>query len=135
MNHTERGLTGQQPQQPIVNTGLPEAQSKYCPGCGKRIHINAFTCPSCGLKQKSLHGSEKSPSLAAILSFLFVGLGQIYCGRIKRGLAFIGLYLLSFFLLIFLIGIILLPIVYIYNIYDAYELAKKINEGEITPSA
>lgn len=40
------------------------------------------------------YNPPKSPGLAAVLSFFFTGLGQIYCGRIGRGL--IMMFLIPF---------------------------------------
>jgi TM2 domain-containing membrane protein YozV len=66
---------------------------------------------------------KKSESLALILSFLLPGLGQIYLGRIGRGLGFlIGAIVLA--LLTFGIGGF---IIWIWSIIDAYNLAKKHN--------
>ncbi len=66
---------------------------------------------------------KKSEAVALLLSFLLPGLGQIYLGRIFRGLAFlfgtIAVGLLTFGLGGFLI--------WIWNIIDAYNLAKKHN--------
>jgi TM2 domain-containing membrane protein YozV/Tfp pilus assembly protein PilE len=61
--------------------------------------------------------SELSPALAAILSFIIAGLGQIYNGQVWKGL------------LIFLTSWLLFP--WIIGIFDAYFVAKKINEGKI----
>ena len=77
---------------------------------------------------KVVYGT-KSEGLAAVLSFLWVGLGQIYCGRIGRGLLMmviqailVGITFLSFGVLFFI------PVIFaIWNIYDAYKLAKKYN--------
>ena len=69
---------------------------------------------------------EKNPVLAAIASFLFSGLGQVYNGNFGKGLLiFFGTLIGS---MIFLIpGLIVL----IYGIYDAYTTAKKMNEGQV----
>ena len=95
---------------------------------------------------------EKSnPGVAAVLSFFFSGLGQIYNGQIKKGLfimflatlnilifiigaVLIGCWLLGkifspaqiiYGLLFFSIGLILICILGIWNIFDAYNVAKK----------
>ena len=74
----------------------------------------------------------KNPALAAILSFVFPGLGQAYCGRIVRWLAiaftFIALAIVSFFLSFVVIGIlgwIVLFIFWVWNVFDAYSLASR----------
>ena len=69
----------------------------------------------------------KNPGLAAILSFFYMGLGQIYNGQIGKGIAFIVLYSISWLLIFILIGLITTPIFWIYGMYDAYKSAEKIN--------
>lgn len=92
-----------------------------------------------------------SPRVAAVLSFVFSGLGQIYNGEIIKGLFIIALSTASMLALIlgavligycliskildkfylvfgaalFLSGIILVIILGIYSIFDAYKFAKK----------
>lgn len=66
---------------------------------------------------------KKSEAIALLLSFLLPGLGQFYLGKIGRGLLFlfgtIGAAVLTFGIGGF--------IVWIWNIIDAYNLAKKHN--------
>jgi TM2 domain-containing membrane protein YozV len=69
----------------------------------------------------------KNPGLAAVLSFFYMGLGQIYNGQIAKGIAFIVLYTISILMIFILIGIITTPILFIYGMYDAYKSAEKIN--------
>jgi TM2 domain-containing membrane protein YozV len=69
----------------------------------------------------------KNPGLAAVLSFFYMGLGQIYNGQIAKGIAFIVLYTISILLIFILIGIVTTPILFIYGMYDAYKSAEKIN--------
>ncbi len=110
----------------------------FCPTCGAEIQFKeAEICPKCGVRIKSSAvptGEIKSSGIAAIASFVVPGLGQIYCGKIGRGIMiFIGGVFCG--LLIFvLIGLIIFPIYWVWNIYDAYTLANKINRGEIKAS-
>lgn len=76
---------------------------------------------------------QKNPGIAAVLSFLFTGLGQIYNGQLGKGIAFLVLGVIFAISIIFLIGFILYPVFWLYNIYDAYTTAKKINEGIVKP--
>ena len=69
----------------------------------------------------------KNPGLAAILSFFYMGLGQIYNGQIGKGILFIVVYTISWLLIFILIGLITTPILFIYGMYDAYKSAEKIN--------
>jgi len=90
------------------------------------------------------------PGTAAVLSFIFSGLGQLYNGEIFKGLVVISLSAVSIFLFLFgsifiwfwltqkiffpaqlilgitsfAIGIILICILGIYSIYDAFRVAK-----------
>ncbi|MCM8803731.1 MAG: hypothetical protein NC833_00550 [Candidatus Omnitrophica bacterium] len=99
-----------------------------------------------------------NPRIAALLSFVFNGLGQIYNGEIKKGLTLIFLSGLSLLILIlgaiflfyfiktlppisfliwgvslFLFGLTGMIIIGVYSISDAYNKAKKMLEnGENT---
>jgi len=97
-------------------------------------------------------GDTKShPGLAAVLSFIFNGLGQIYNGEIFKGLLIIFFSIVAMLIFIFgsilialwfwgkvilkqelflgitlfLIGLIFICILGIYSIYDAFYVAKK----------
>jgi hypothetical protein len=93
----------------------------------------------------------KNPGLAAVLSFIFNGLGQLYNGQIRKGLVIIFISSLSILILIvgsiligfwlvgkiiflkwlfagivlFLIGLIFICILGIYSIVDAFKVAQK----------
>jgi TM2 domain-containing membrane protein YozV len=74
----------------------------------------------------------KSPALAAILSLLIPGLGQMYAGRIGKGigiLLFMGILAIVSFILSFVVvgifGWIVYFIVWVWNIFDAYSLASR----------
>ena len=71
--------------------------------------------------------SYKNAGLAAVLSFFFMGLGQIYNGQIAKGIIFIIAYGISWVLMLIIIGFITTPILWIYGIWDAYRSAEKIN--------
>ncbi|MCH7860016.1 MAG: hypothetical protein IID14_10040 [Candidatus Marinimicrobia bacterium] len=69
----------------------------------------------------------KNPSVATILSFFFMGLGQIYNGQIGKGIIFIILYGISLILILAAIGLITTPILWIWGMMDANSSAKRIN--------
>jgi len=69
----------------------------------------------------------KNPGLAAVLSFFYMGLGQVYNGQIAKGIAFIVTYTISLILMLLLIGFITTPILFIWGIVDAYRSAERIN--------
>jgi len=119
----------------------------YCTNCGNTIEENVSFCPDCGKSTKFKDGfakkveteaekfmENKDPFIAAILSFIFPGLGQLYNGDFKKGLLLQTAYLISLalggifysFFLIFLIAIVVL----IFAVYDAYTEAEKVKSGK-----
>ncbi|MGV8144066.1 MAG: hypothetical protein ACP5OJ_05555 [Methanothermobacter sp.] len=109
--------------------------TKYCPNCGMEMDSASEYCAKCGFRQmgpaEPYIRDRKSPGLAAILSFLIVGLGQIYNGQIGKGLLLLLGAIISGVLVMIFIGIIFWIIIWVYAIYDAYDTAKRINLGEI----
>lgn len=69
----------------------------------------------------------KNPGVAAVLSFFFCGLGQIYNGQILKGIVILVAYAISALLMYILIGFITTPILWIWGMYDAYRTADKMN--------
>lgn len=69
----------------------------------------------------------KNPGAAAVLSFLFPGLGQIMNGDIGIGISMMVLTVFAWISLMFLIGFILVPAVYVWSIVEAYNKAKRWN--------
>jgi TM2 domain-containing membrane protein YozV len=124
----------------------------YCPDCGKElINPNAEICPTCGGRLKPTQTAalvtaapvtaapvtaapvtaapinQRSPVVAAILSVIVCGLGQIYNGQLAKGIVYFIIAVICGLLIIAVIGIILLPIWWIIGIIDAYKTAEKIN--------
>jgi TM2 domain-containing membrane protein YozV/Tfp pilus assembly protein PilE len=107
-------------------TNHPDKESKgtcnlcakaICPDCAVELKGELY-CKNClSLKMGETKKPEHSPALAAILSFIIAGLGQVYNGQVWKGL------------LVFLTSWLILP--WIVGIFDAYFAAKKINEGKI----
>jgi len=114
---------------------MPE--TKYCANCGSIIDEKAEICPECGVRQPGSTTyqqpvyQQKNPGVAAVLSALWVGIGQIYNGEIVKGIILIIVYIVSVLLIYLIIGFITTPILWIFGIYDAYNTAKKINTGEV----
>ena len=119
----------------------------YCPKCGREVAEDMNVCPYCGnpLKGKTYGGAlaprveptlkvsigTKNPGLGAILS-LIPGLGQMYAGKIGRGLLFLifGIPVTVFiaFLLFWLILPLFFPLAFwLWNIFDAYYLCREYN--------
>jgi signal peptidase I len=87
----------------------------------------------------SNHSAPRSPLAAALLSLAATGLGQIYCGRIVRGLVmFLGSLLFAPAIVaaallpaatVVLVGLILallaVLVVYVFSVVDAFRLARR----------
>ena len=71
--------------------------------------------------------SGKSAGLAAVLSFFWCGLGQIYNGQIGKGVAMLVVYVISIALAFVLIGLVTTPILWIWGMVDAYRTAERLN--------
>ena len=123
------------------------AADQFCPGCGRKAGAAAPTslAPTAGtavapaqqvmphpmqLPPQVIMVSPKSPGVAAVLSFFWAGLGQIYNGEIGKGILFMVLYLVSAFLMMVVIGFITTPILWIFGMVDAYKTAEKINASQ-----
>lgn len=69
----------------------------------------------------------RNPGIAAVLSFFWTGVGQIYNGEIVKGIILILVQLVNAALMFVLIGFITYPIVWIWGMYDAYKVAERMN--------
>jgi TM2 domain-containing membrane protein YozV len=76
-----------------------------------------------------LDPGPKNSGIAAVLSFFWTGLGQIYNGQILFGLCLMALEVVFGILCFVLIGFPLLFILWVWGIYDAYKTAEAINRG------
>lgn len=114
--------------------------TEYCSNCGSQIDERAEICPECGVRQgptitykgnRAHQGvyQEKNPLLAAVLSFLVIGLGQVYNGEVGKGLILFVAAIISAILWLLIIGILFSILIWAYAVYDAYTTAQKINEG------
>ena len=118
---------------------MPNEETKYCPYCGVQLEKKYAVCPSCGKPQPDIEGIQrpraaqrKNPMLAAFLSLVITGTGQIYLGKVSRGIIYLaGVLLLSVLLdgVITFDEMMLLGVaISIISAWDAYRLAKKMNE-------
>jgi TM2 domain-containing membrane protein YozV/RNA polymerase subunit RPABC4/transcription elongation factor Spt4 len=105
---------------------------KYCQHCGNDIDAKAEVCPHCGVRAKS--SALGQPGIAAVLSLLWVGLGQIYNGEVLKGILFMVFSGVLFLTVFFYVGFFLLPAFWVYNIYDAYSTAVKSSSTPSGPS-
>ena len=67
--------------------------------------------------------NDKDAGIAALISFLFPGGGQIYAGKITRGILISILFGISVLSVFVLVGIVLAPLVYFWQVYDAAQIA------------
>lgn len=65
----------------------------------------------------------KNPRLAALLSLLFPGLGQMYNGHKLRGALFAVINFVNVTLIPLGIGMVTTPVFWLYAVYDAYRVA------------
>jgi len=109
-----------------------------CPNCGKKTASTDY-CDQCGVLLSSAVEQDKAEKhhrgmlkggrnafLAAILSFILPGLGQIYGSDYKKAVlilfgTIIGLWVF------FIPGVL----IWLYGIYDAFSTANKMNNQEI----
>lgn len=111
--------------------------SKYCQNCGEPIAEGTVICPKCGVQVKALtvKHDEKNPILAAILSFIFPGLGQAYNGEMFKAVCYAAAAICFAITIVILIGLILYPLFMLWSIYEAYTTAQKINAKADLPGA
>lgn len=114
-----------------TNCGKPTDESaSYCPNCGKKTTQNNESFTDRVEKETQRFMNNKEPFIAAVLSFLLPGLGQVYNGDFKKGLfiqiAYIITWMAAFIFFLFAV----IPIVIlIYAIYEAYTEADKMRKG------
>jgi TM2 domain-containing membrane protein YozV len=135
------------------------ADSKFCVNCGESVDADFIdvtpqqttqavyeqpqpqpqpapwpTSTSMGSPQQApapvYIADRKNPGVAAVLSFFWAGLGQIYNGQLAKGLLFMVAYAVCVLLIFVLIGIILVPILWIIGMIDAYTTAQRYNETQ-----
>lgn len=121
------------------------AQEMLCGRCGSVLPAPDARCPRCGAAPSPAAAGRavplpKNPLLAAGLSAVVPGLGQIYLGRHRRGFAYlVGTLGLEFFGLDFdltaigaLIGV---PMelggvgLWLHGVLDAYHTARRVQAG------
>jgi TM2 domain-containing membrane protein YozV len=134
----------------------------FCSRCGRQVTDDMNNCPNCGNPLKAAQTPPpyqqpppayqqptyqqppyqpapppssylmKSAGIAVLLSIIIPGAGQMYAGRIGRGLVFlflgIPLAVILAVLFFWLIFPLFLPLAFwIYNVYDAYQLCNEYN--------
>ncbi len=83
----------------ILDDGAYAGQTVACPRCGNELvmpntaAVQPLTAPAPAANKTSvyLYQAPKNSGLAAVLSFFYVGVGQVYNGQIGKGLLMIFL--------------------------------------------
>jgi len=107
----------------------------FCRDCGAVIDARAEICPECGVRQRDPPKSSVdsalddlfeggNPFVAAVLSAVFPGLGQLYNRELERGLVFAVGFIVATASVMVLVGFLLAPAVWLYAVYDAYTRAE-----------
>lgn len=108
----------------------------YCRNCGSVIAAEAEICPECGVRQRDPPNSGiddavasltegGNPFVAAALSAVFPGLGQLYNRELEKGLLVIVASFLAGLSALILVGFVLFPLVWLYAVWDAYRVADR----------
>lgn len=75
-----------------------------CPECSQQVSSAAASCPACG--HPILGGSAAgpaarwNPAVAALLSFLLPGLGQMYKGQVLNGVVWLFVVVVGYLFLV-----------------------------------
>jgi TM2 domain-containing membrane protein YozV len=85
----------------------------------------ATFCGNCGGVLRPI--GPRNAGLAAVLSFLWTGLGQVYNGQIMKGVLLAVFQAINVALMGAVIGCFTWPIVWIFGMYDAYRTAERLN--------
>ena len=101
--------------------------AQFCSQCGRRVGLSEERVPAPGQPQVILVRAGKSAGLAAVLSFFWAGLGQIYNGQIAKGIVFMFLQVINVLLMFVLVGFLTWPVIWIWGIVDAYGTAERLN--------
>jgi|SRR5665647_526020 len=104
---------------------MEKAYSKIC-DTDTATHLRAEICPECGIEK--IKSKRKSAIIAALLSCIIPGLGQIYAGDLFRGLAILAVLGFSLCLMALIIGFFTFFGTWIFAVADAYNTVKKRND-------
>ena len=119
-----------------------QANSGFCSSCGAALIGKSTTCMKCGYTktkynpmtppQGALYKNEGTGLILSIVLGLFClnGIGQIYAGKVGRG---IGIMIGSWVLIVvgvltFGIGLIAYLAIFIWQIFDTKKLCREYNE-------
>ncbi len=112
----------------------PLSGDNHCQNCGVEVTPKQEICVKCGVRLAggSVTGndyvspSSKSPATAALLSFLILGVGQMYLGQLLKGVAM----MLGGMVLAAITGFFAIPVLWVVYPLDAYLIGKKLQNGK-----
>ena len=91
----------------------------YCQNCGTELEDTATFCSNCGNK---VARSRKNIYLALILTFFITGLGSVYAGDTKKGIALLIIRVVLAVLGVFVNFLFVMSVlVWAYAFYEAYK--------------
>lgn len=83
---------------------IPTVTLVPCPACNKQVSNYAGACPSCGhpLAQPAQNAAPRkwNRGVAALLSFIIPGAGQMYKGHVVAGILWFAFVIAGYFILI-----------------------------------
>ena len=126
----------------VKTTFAPPQSGSFCGGCGGPLASKYSPCPKCGHVKTTFNpavppqgGLYKNEGTGLILSivlgiFGICGIGQIYAGRVGRGIGImIGVWILiAIGIATMGIGFIAVLAVFIWQIFDTKKLCKEYND-------
>lgn len=119
----------------------PGADEVFCRNCGAVISEDAEICPDCGVRQRDPPSNSVeslledlteggNPFVAAGLSVVFPGLGQLYNRELQKAILVMVASLIALASMLAFVGLVLYPAVWLYAIYDAYVVADRQSKGK-----
>ncbi len=97
------------------------------------VEINQRTGAYSECCTEKIKNKRKSPVIAALLSCIVPGLGQVYAGDLLRGFAMLAALGISLCLMALIIGFFTFIGTWIFAIVDAYNMVKKQNNKTGAP--
>lgn len=105
---------------------LRKTKAKSSPQFSTKLSKANRDYSKCDILDKSSPSAQrKNPTVAALLSVLLAGAGQIYNGEVGKGILFFILAVVLIKVVVWWVSLIF----WIYVVYDALHTAKKINRN------